>query len=133
MSLPSFRPGTSKAPGARFSDRRLTEKASRPAEITTGWPPTLAALDTLPDSFKVEPLGRKISALPSVTMPMAVERTLGSDLTMPATLPSAVRRRETLSPGLMSPMVSQALWSTSNLLPATWMVRGVLGVGAGSV
>ena len=65
----------------------------------------------------------------------AVERVCAEGFTMPATLQSAVRRRDTLSPGLVSPMVSQALSSTVSSSPSsiTLSFSGALGLGVGSV
>ncbi len=134
VRVPSFRPVTLKSPLGRLVGSLLTEKPSRVAETITGsLAVTLLMLLTLPDSSMVPPPGRKMVTPPSLAVPMAVDRVWAVGSTMPPTLPSAVRRRETLSPGLMSPMVSQALSSTSTSLPASLMLVGALGLGTGSV
>ena len=109
---------------------RLVVRLLRLAEKMTSCPSTLSALETVPLSFQVPPLGRNTLALPPSTMPTAVERVSALGAVMPATLPSAVSSRLTVSPSLKFWVLSQALSSTSTLLLRKVMVLGAATLGS---
>ena len=109
---------------------RLVVRLLRLAEKMTSCPSTLSALETVPLSFQVPPLGRKTEALPPSTRPTAVERVSAPGAAMPATLPSAVSSRLTDSPRVKFWAESQALSSTSSSLPRKVMVLGVFTLGS---